>query len=236
SPVRVVIRGQRLPADMAGTISKQLEADSAELKALLTSEEQASKYGFNSESFRTMILPNTYEFNWNSSAEDVIARMAREYKAFWNSERIAKAQNLGLSQSEVGTLASIVKAETAKSDEAPKVAGLYLNRLEIGMALQADPTLIYAIGDFSIKRVLDKHKLVDSKYNTYKHPGLPPGPINYPETNYIDAVLNSIDHKFIYMCAKPDFSGYHDFSKTYNQHLNYARKYHQALRKNGIYR
>ena len=235
-PVRVVIRGQRLPADMAGTISSQLEADSSELLSLLTSEAQASKYGFNLESFRTMILPNTYQFNWNTSAEEVISRMAKEYKSFWTSDRIARANQLGLSQSEVSTLASIVKAETAKSDEAPKVAGLYLNRLKKGMALQADPTLIYALGDFTIKRVLDKHKLVESKYNTYKHSGLPPGPINYPETNYLDAVLNPVKHKYLYMCARPDFSGYHDFSKTYNQHLNYAHKYHEALRRNGIYR
>lgn len=234
--VKLLIKSTRLPEEMAGNIASQLELDSASLAEKMLDSEMASKYGFASETFKTMFLPNTYKINWSVSAEDFIQRMAKEYKSFWNEERMAQARAIGLSQSEVSTLASIVKAETAKRDEAPIVAGLYLNRLKKGIALQADPTLIYAVGDFSIKRVLDEHKTIPSPYNTYLNRGLPPGPINLPETNYLDAVLKAVDHNYLYMCAKPDFSGYHNFSRTYNQHLQNAKKYHQALNKQRVYR
>ncbi len=180
-----------------------------------------------------MFIPNTYEIRWNRSADGFVEKMAKEYKRFWNESRVAAAKEKGLSQSEVGILASIVKAETAMRTEAPIVAGLYLNRLERGIPLQADPTLIYASGDFSIKRVLDKHKEIESPYNTYKYGGLPPGPINYPEINYLTAVLSPEKHDYIFMCAKPDFSGYHNFSKTLRQHNIYAREYVRAIRKAG---
>ena len=235
-PVRLLVKSARLPEEMAGIIASQLELDSLELSQAMSSTQLASKYGFSKDNFRTMFLPNTYEMKWNISTEEFIQRMAKEYKAFWNDERLAKARSKGLSQSDCTTLASIVKAETAKRDEAPLVAGLYLNRIKKGIPLQADPTLIYAAGDFSIKRVLDKHKEINSPYNTYKNAGLPPGPINFPETNYIDAVLNAASHDYIYMCAKPDFSGYHNFAKSYNQHLQNAKKYQQALNKQGVYR
>lgn len=235
-PVRLLVKSARLPAEMAGIIASQLELDSLELSQAMSSGELATQYGFTKDNFRTMFLPNTYEMKWNISTAEFVQRMAKEYKVFWNEERLAKARSKGLSQSECTTLASIVKAETAKRDEAPLVAGLYLNRIKKGIPLQADPTLIYAAGDFSIKRVLDKHKEINSPYNTYKNAGLPPGPINFPETNYIDAVLNAASHEYIYMCAKPDFSGYHNFAKSYNQHLQNARKYQQALNSQGVYR
>ncbi|MDG1260255.1 MAG: endolytic transglycosylase MltG [Flavobacteriales bacterium] len=233
TPVKLVFNGARTPQDIAGVIASQIEADSLSILQALTSEDFASKYGFKKDSYRTMFIPNTYEIWWNTDADSFVSKMAQEYKRFWTSERIAQAKTKGLSQSEVGILASIVKAETAKRNEAPIVAGLYLNRLERGIPLQADPTLIYAAGDFTIRRVLDEHKLINSPYNTYMHNGLPPGPINYPETNYLDAVLYPEDHNYIYMCAKPDFSGYHNFSKSLRQHNIYAAEYHRAIRKAG---
>ena len=236
TPIQLIVPSRRLPEDLAGAISWTLEMDSITVLEQLRSPELAQRFGFNLDQFRTMIIPNTYEVYWNISPKELMERFAREYKRFWNTSRKQKAKNLNLSQSEVCVLASIVKAETSKRDEAPKVAGLYLNRIRKGMALQADPTLIYALGDFDIRRVLDKHKLINDPYNTYLHPGLPPGPINYPEPNYLEAILNEEKHSYLYMCAKPDFSGYHNFAKTYNQHLTNARKYQRALNNKGVYR
>jgi UPF0755 protein len=161
--------------------------------------------------------------------------MYKEYGNFWTEARLAKAKNLGLTQNEVSALASIVQAETQKTDERPKVAGVYLNRLRINMALQADPTLVFAVGDFNLKRVLNVHKEIDSPYNTYKYPGLPPGPINLPEISALEAVLNYEDHDYLYFCAKEDFSGYHAFAKDYNEHMNNARRYQAALNRSKIY-
>jgi UPF0755 protein len=155
--------------------------------------------------------------------------MHNEFENFWTEERKEKAKQLGLSDIEVSILASIVQAETVKKDEAPKIAGLYLNRLRKGIALQADPTLVFAVGDFTLKRVLDEHKEVDSPYNTYKNRGLPPGPINLPELFSLEAVLNYFPSEFIYMCAKEDFSGRHNFTADYNQHLRNAERYQKAL-------
>lgn len=228
-PVQLTFTGYRTAAEIAGRVSEQIAADSLDVLTLMQNDSLAKVYGFNSETFRTMFIPNTYEVWYTTNANDFIERMHDEHERFWSEARKAKATQLGMTPTEVSILASIVKAETAKRDEAPKVAGLYLNRLEIGMALQADPTLIYALGDFSIKRVLDVHKEVDSPYNTYRNAGLPPGPINFPEPHYIDAVLNAIDHEYLYMCAKPDFSGYHNFSRTLSQHNVYANQYRRAL-------
>lgn len=233
TPVKLIFNGARTPQEVAGKIAAQIEADSLSLLEALTSEDYAQKYGFTKDSYRTMFIPNTYEIWWNTNADGFVEKMAQEYKRFWNESKVAAAKEKGLSQSEVGILASIVKAETAMRTEAPIVAGLYLNRLEHGIPLQADPTLIYASGDFTIKRVLDKHKEIDSPYNTYKYGGLPPGPINYPELNYLTAVLSPEKHDYIFMCAKADFSGYHNFSKTLRQHNIYAREYVRAIRKAG---
>ena len=235
-PVKVTFNNVRTKTDLAGKISKNLECDSTEVLDLLNNQEFVIKYGFNTTTILTLFLPNTYQFNWATTAEQAIVRMAEEYKKFWTEERKAKAYALNLSQSEVAILASIVQAEqSVHSDERPKVAGLYINRIRIGMALQSDPTLVYGLGDFSIRRVLNKHKEINSPYNTYKHRGLPPGPINLPSISSLDAVLNYENHDYLYMCAKEDFSGYHNFAKNYNQHLVYARKYQRELNNRNIY-
>jgi len=235
-PVKVTFNNVRTKEDLAGKISKNLECDSLEVLDLINSPEFVAKYGFNQTTILTLFLPNTYQFNWATTAEEAIQRMAKEYKKFWTAERLAKAKKLNLSQSEVAILASIVQAEqTVHADERPKVAGLYINRLRIGMLLQSDPTLVYGLGDFTIRRVLNKHKEVNSRYNTYKYKGLPPGPINLPNIKSLDAVLNYESHNYLYMCAKEDFSGYHNFAKNYNQHLIYARKYQRELNKRRIY-
>lgn len=235
-PVKVTFNNVRTKQDLAGKLTKNLECDSLEVYNLLTDGEFVSKYGFNQQTILTLFLPNSYEFYWNTSAEEAIQRMAEEYKKFWTAERKAKAAALNLTQSDVAILASIVQAEqSVHSDERPKVAGLYINRLRKRMLLQSDPTLVYGLGDFSIRRVLNKHKAVESPYNTYKYAGLPPGPINLPSITSLDAVLNYEKHDYIYMCAKEDFSGYHNFATTYNQHLVYARKYQNELNKRRIY-
>ena len=176
-----------------------------------------------------MFLPNTYEVYFNVSPEALVERMHTEYKNFWNEVRIEKAKKIGLTPIEVSILATIVQAETVKQNEAPVIAGLYMNRLKKDMPLQADPTLVFAVGDFTLKRVLNEHKEVESPYNTYTHTGLPPGPINMPRIAIIDAVLDYEDHKYIYMCAKEDFSGYHNFAVTLNDHSKNARKYQAVL-------
>jgi len=167
---------------------------------------------------------------------DLFERMYREYEEFWTAERKEKAEKLQMSPMEVATLASIVQAETNKSDERPLVAGVYINRLERNIPLQADPTLLYALGDFSIRRVLNVHKEIESPYNTYKYAGLPPGPINLPEISSLEAVLNYTEHNYIYFCAKADFSGYHAFASNLRDHMNNARKYQNALNASKIYK
>jgi UPF0755 protein len=235
-PVKVTFNNVRTTSQLSGKITKNLECDSAVFYGLISNKEFTAKYGFNTITILTLFLPNTYEFYWNTSAEDAIQRMAEEYKKFWTDERKAKAKKLNLSQSEVAILASIVQAEQSiHSDERPKVAGLYINRLRKGMLLQSDPTVIYGIGDFTINRVLTKHLQINTPYNTYIHKGLPPGPINLPSIKSLEAVLNYESHDYIYMCAKEDFSGYHNFAKSYNQHLIYARKYQKELNKRRIY-
>jgi UPF0755 protein len=203
---------------------------------MLSSYDFASKYGFNEQTIMTMFIPNTYEFYWNTSADEFFERMADEYKKFWTDERKQKAKNIGLSQSEVSILASIVELETQKKDERPTVAGVYINRLKKKMLLQADPTVVFALGDFTINRVLKIHLETDSPYNTYKYSGLPPGPIYLPSISSIDAVLNFENHDYIYFCAKEDFSGYHNFAKTLAQHNENARKFQQALNKRKIWK
>ena len=235
-PVKVTFNNVRTISELSGKITKNLVCDSLSFYSLVSSKEFTSKFGFNTTTILTLFLPNTYEFNWNTSAEGIIKRMATEYKKFWTANRVAKAKKLHLSQSEVAILASIVQAEqTIHSDERPIVAGLYINRMRKKMLLQSDPTVIYGVGDFTIKRVLTKHLKKDSPYNTYMYKGLPPGPINLPSIKSLDAVLNYSHHNYIYMCAKEDFSGYHNFAKSYNQHLINARKYQRELNKRKIY-
>ena len=234
--VKIVFNNVRTKEQLAGKVSRNIETDSLQIINLLNNKEFISKYGFNSKTIVSMFLPNTYEFSWSTSAEDFFIRMAKEYKAFWTEERKQKASNLNLTQSQVSTLASIVEQESRKNDEKPIVAGVYINRLKKGMRLQADPTVIFAIGDFTIKRLLTKHLKYDSPYNTYVNTGLPPGPICVPAISSIDAVLNYKKHKYIFFCAKEDFSGYHNFAVTLSQHNRNARKYQNRLNKLKVYK
>lgn len=237
-PVKITFNNIRTKEDLAERVSNKIEAEPDELMQLMNDDDFLNKkYGMNSQTILCLFLPNTYEFYWNTSAERFMDRMAKEYKAFWTDARKAKAKALGLSQSEVSILASIVQGEQNRfNEEKPIIAGLYINRLKKRIPLQSDPTLICAIGDYTIARVLNEHKHIDSPYNTYKNAGLPPGPICLPEISSIDAVLNYQQNDFFYMCAKEDFSGKHNFSKTLDQHNIWASKYRKALNKNKIYR
>ncbi|MCT1532366.1 endolytic transglycosylase MltG [Sphingobacterium daejeonense] len=219
----------RLRQDFAGLLGRDFEADSLAFLNLLNDEKLAEKYGFNKENFFSMFIPNTYEIYWNTKPEEIIDRFSKEYEKFWTAERKAKADSLGMTTQEVSTLASIVKGEALHQDEMPKIAGLYLNRLKKGMLLQADPTVIFANNDFTIRRVLNRHLTIDNPYNTYRYKGLPPGPIMMPSIASIDAVLNYEHHPYIYMCAKDDFSGYHLYAQTVAEHLVNARKFQKAL-------
>ncbi|MFZ6052638.1 endolytic transglycosylase MltG [Halocola ammonii] len=234
-PVMVTFNNVRTEEELAGKIADDLEADSLIFLEVLKDRKLMRELGFEKETYPAMFIPNSYEMYWTTKPESFVERMKKEYDRFWNDERRRKADAIKFTPEEVVTLASIVQAETSQKDEAPKIAGVYLNRIRKGIPLQADPTLIFALGDFSIKRVLNKHKEIDSPYNTYKFAGLPPGPINYPMPNYVDAVLNAENHDYYYFCAKPDFSGYHNFSKSYSQHLIYAREYQRELNKRRIY-
>ncbi len=235
-PVDVTFNNVRFKEELAGKVSKYIQADSVSILNLFSDENKIIEYGFNTETFRTMFIPNTYEFYWTTTAEEFANRMKKEYDRFWNAERKTKAKKLNLSPEEVIVLASIVQSETIKPDELKRVAGLYINRLKRGILLQADPTIKYAVGDYSIKRVLNEHLEIESPYNTYKYAGLPPGPIAFSEVSAINAVLNYEEHKYLYMCAKEDFSGYHNFAKTLTQHNRNAAKYREALDKNRIYK
>lgn len=235
-PVKVVFNNIRTKEILAGRISTQIEADSLSLLKIFNNDSIIEEYGFKPETFTCIFIPNTYELWWNTTAERFIKRMYKEYQRFWNEQRLTKAKALNLTSEEVITLASIVDEETLYNDEMKKVAGVYINRLRKRMHLQADPTLKFALGDFTIKRVLTVHKKIDSPYNTYKRYGLPPGPISIPSIAAIESVLNYEHHNYLYFCAKPDFSGYHNFSKTLSQHNINARAYQQALNKERIWR
>jgi UPF0755 protein len=234
--VKVTFNSARKINDLAAKLTANLEMDSATLAPYLLSDSVARAYGFDQENFISMFLPNTYEVYWTSDPTELLDRMKLEYERFWTEERRAKAKKLGLTPKQVSTLASIVDSETNIMDEAPTIAGVYLNRIKKGYLLQADPTLVFAIGDFSMKRVLTIHKEVDSKYNTYKYYGLPPGPIMMPSLKVVEAVLNAEDHNYLYFCAKEDFSGRHVFAKNLIDHNANATRFQQALNKQRIFK
>ena len=235
--VRVTFNSTRTLEELAGSVGQFIEADSAAILNKLKEGQVAADLGFSQNTFKTMFLPDTYFMEWDSDPEEFISRMAIEYKNFWTGKRKARARELGLSQSEVTTLASIVQAEQQSfPDERRRIAGLYLNRLNRGMRLQSDPTVVFALGDFNKQRVLRADLSVESPYNTYKYAGLPPGPINIPSKQSIDAVLNAEDHNYIYMCAKADFSGYHAFATNLSKHNANARAFQRALNERKIYR
>lgn len=233
-PVKIAFRDVRLKETLAAMVSKKLEFDSASLVNLLDSADYVKSYGFTTDNVYTMFIPNSYEMYWNVSSEDFFKRMNSEYKKFWSAQRLQKAGALNLSPQEVTILASIVDGEALMDKEMPTIAGLYLNRLNRGIKLEADPTVIFANNDFTIRRVLHRHLRKESPYNTYLNKGLPPGPISMPSINAIDAVLNPQTHNYIYMCAKEDFSGYHNFASTLSEHLINARKFQKALNERNI--
>jgi UPF0755 protein len=227
-PVQLTFNNIRTKEELAGVVSHILEADSLSILSLF-SPETAGEYGFTPETFPVMFIPNTYEFYWTTKAKQFADRMKAEYTVFWNEERQAKALNLGMGPVEVSILASIVQEETNRKSEKPKIAGVYINRLRKGMLLQADPTVKYAVGDIGLRRILNRHLETDSPYNTYLFPGLPPGPIAFPEIQSIDAVLDYEKHNLIYFCAREDLSGYHNFARTHAEHERNAARYHRAL-------
>ncbi|GAF05649.1 hypothetical protein JCM21142_104394 [Saccharicrinis fermentans DSM 9555 = JCM 21142] len=235
-PVNVTFNNIRELERLAEIVGGKLMVDSAELMSLFVNDEYIGTLGFDRYTLPALFLPNTYQLYWNTDARGFVKRMKREYDSFWTSEKQSKAREKGLTMIEVAILASIVDEETQMVDEKPMVAGLYLNRLKRGMRLQADPTLKYALGDFSIKRLLNADKEVDSPYNTYKYAGLPPGPVRIPSVAGLNAVLNAKSHKYLYMCAKEDFSGYHNFAKTLSQHNANAARYRRELNRRGIRR
>lgn len=230
APVNVVLTTERLLEDIAQKVARFIEADSAQLMALFMEERYLDSIHYSKETLMALFIPNTYQFYWNTSPRRFMERMLREHEIFWQKEnRIEKARQLEMTPVEVYTLASIVERETNRNEEKARMAGVYLNRLRINMLLQADPTSVFATRDFAATRVLDYHKNFDSPYNTYKYPGLPPGPISSASIASIDAVLNAESHDYLYFCAKPDGSGLHSFAKTLAQHNVNAALYRQSL-------
>ncbi|HEX8059515.1 MAG TPA: endolytic transglycosylase MltG [Cyclobacteriaceae bacterium] len=228
-PVRITFNNVRLISELGPRITRNTAVTPEEFDSALDRFVKENKEGFTHENVLCMFIPNTYEVYFNVTADELVERMHQEWLGFWTDERKQKAEAIGLTPIQVEVLASIVRAEASKEEEAPTIAGLYLNRLKKDIPLQADPTLVFAVGDFSLKRVLNVHKEVDSPYNTYTHTGLPPGPINMPGIDFIDAVLNAEQHNYIYMCAKEDFSGAHNFARTLAEHNQNAAKYQRAL-------
>jgi UPF0755 protein len=240
-PLNIIFNNASTLQDLAGKLATQIEADSLSLLKAFTDELFYSTYDFDEASMRKLFIPNTYEVYWTITPVEFLERMQKEYKRFWSEDRLIKATKLGLNAHEVSVLASIVQKESAKADEQPIVAGLYLNRLNQGMKLQSDPTVIYSIKerdgfDAVIKRVLKKDLKIDSPYNTYYYKGLPPNPICIPEMSALVAVLNSKKHDYIYMCAKEDFSGYHNFTKSWSVHKRNAKRFQNALSAKGVMR
>jgi len=232
--VNLRFKSYRLKEDFAKYISTQLEVDSVTLVRLLDSTQYISKFGFNKDNVYAVFIPNSYEMYWDISAEKFFSRMYDEYQKFWTPARKNKAKEIGLTELQVSSLAAIVDAEALVDSEMPTIAGLYMNRYKSGIKLQADPTVIYANKDFTIRRVLNKHLIKNSPYNTYVYTGLPPGPIMMPSIAALNAVLNYQKHKYIYMCAKEDFSGYHNFAVTQAEHEANARRFQKALNERNI--
>ena len=237
TPVNMVISGNiRSVERLAAVLSRSIEADSLSMLLSLTDDLLLARFGFDSTSLFSMILPNTYEVYWNTSPEKVLERMHREVQKWWNEERQDLAKAVGLSPFQVSTLAAIVQGETNYQPEMPTVAGVYMNRLKIGMPLQADPTLIFALRDPTIRRLYSRDTQVDSPYNTYKYKGLPPGPICVPSIAALEAVLHYQKHNYLYFCANPEFNGSHLFAVNYSDHLRNARAYQRAANERGIKR
>ena len=235
TPVSITFNNMRTKENLAGRISQQLMMDSTELLNALNNEAKINDLGFNDATVVAMFIPNTYEMYWDTGVNSFLDRMNKEFDRFWNADRKTKAEKLGLSPIQVSTLASIVEEEATYSDEYPIVAGLYMNRLRKGMRLEADPTVKFAVGDFSLRRILFRHLEVESPYNTYKNTGLPPGPIRIPSIKAIDGTLSPQSHNYLFMCAKDDLSGRHNFAITHAEHARNAAAYQRALNERKIY-
>lgn len=231
---KIVINSYRDYGSLSKKLSREILLDSSSIHDYLSNQDSMEIYGFDKPNQLCMFIPNTYFIDWDITERELFDGLYKEYNQFWNDERTLKASKIGLNTNEIQTLASIVTWETNDENDMPIIAGVYMNRLKQGIPLQADPTLIFAVGDFTIKRVLNVHKKIESPYNTYKYKGLPPGPILIPPIRYIDAVLDYTKHDYIFFVAKEDFSGQSYFSKTYEEHEKYADKYREALKQRGM--
>lgn len=234
--VNVTFNNIRTLGELAGKIGGQIEADSADISAFLADEANFRDDGFDRRTLISVFIPDTYQVYWSVDARGFYRRMLKEYRDYWTAERKALAEEKGLTPAEVSILASIVDEEASKADEKPRIAGVYLNRLRVGMPLQADPTVKFAVNDFTLRRILNRHLEVDSPYNTYKYSGLPPGPIRCPSRSGLESVLNPEKHEYLFFVAKFDGSGYHHFSRTLAEHNRYAASYRRELNKRRIYR
>ncbi len=234
TPVSLTIPETRTLDRLAGALSRKLMLDSASTAQAFADEAFCSRYGYDTATIAALFIPNTYDIYWNVTLDRFMERMQKENRRFWSPRRLEKAKSMGLTPVEVATMASIVDEETANNAEKPMIAGMYYNRLKSGMPLQADPTVKFAWKDFGLRRIYHKLLAINSPYNTYKNAGLPPGPIKIASVKGIDAVLNHTRHDYIYMCAKEDFSGSHNFARTYSEHLANAAKYSKALNERGI--
>ena len=229
SPVKLVINKLRTKEDLAGKIGNSFEADSAEVMGFIMNNDSLTAYKLDTNTVMTVIIPNTYLITWNGTFKKIFKRLKEEHDNFWDTERIKKASALGLDPAKVYTLASIVEEETNKSEDKGPIASVYMNRMNKGMKLEADPTVKYAMRNFGLKRILHGHLAYQSPYNTYQQTGLPPGPICTPSSTTIDAVLNAPKTSYIFFVAKPDFRGYSNFASTYEEHLVFAKAYQRAL-------
>lgn len=236
SPVNVTFNNIRTIEELAGKVSRQIEADSVTLLAFFADESNYADDGFGRNTLLSVFIPDTYQIYWSVDAKSFYRRMLKEYRDYWTDERNALAESHGLTPAEVSVLASIVDEEASKDDEKPRIAGVYINRLRNGMPLQADPTVKFAVNDFTLRRILNKHLEVDSPYNTYKYAGLPPGPIRCPSRSGLESVLHAEDHQYLFFVAKFDGSGYHHFSRTLAEHNRYAASYRRELNKRRIYK
>lgn len=235
APVKVILTNERLPENVAAKVARFIELDSSDLSGLFQDVRYLQEIGYTKETLMSLFIPNTYELFWNTTPKAFMDRMIREHELFWKKDsRLAKAKAVNLTPWEVYTLASIVEKETLQSSEKPKMAGVYLNRLETDMLLQADPTSVFGRRDFNTKRVTDYHTKFDSPYNTYMYKGLPPGPISMSSISSIDGVLNAEDHNYVFFCAKGDGTGFHNFAKDLSAHNRNASIYRANLRKRGL--
>lgn len=234
SALSLTIPEARTMDRLAGQLSRKLMLDSVTMARSFADPAFCARYGYDTATIAALFVPDTYDIYWNVTLDGLMKRMQKEHKRFWNFQRQEKARAMGLNETQVATMASIIDEETANNAEKPMIAGMYYNRLKAGMPLQADPTIKFAWKNFSLRRIYNNLLYIKSPYNTYKNPGLPPGPIKIASVKGIDAVLNHVKHDYLYMCAKEDFSGTHNFARTYQEHLANAARYSKALNERGI--